>query len=293
MRKVLLAFLLLSLALSLYATDIYKSNELGQKLSLAEEVGQEDYYLKEEGSTQTLYLDGTLYLTISTETSSSSTNIIKTITKTYATGQVESYSYENGLLKSYSNGTSSVVYNYIDNKLAFCLLDDTTVFFLRSASDAALVAIKRDNSLDLVGDSYLYENGAFYNIVSNNLVFTGNYETQEDGSFIFVDEDKTYHYSKEGLLLSTTSAIETVTYEYQEGKVSSKTSTEEDGSYSVSTYENGSLRTVTEYDSLGVISTFTDYSTGAMVKTVYKDGRAVATIYYKDDNITIESIKYR
>ena len=197
MRKGLLVLILFSLTLSLFASEIYKSNELGQKLSLESSIGQEGYFLEVDGAVETLYLDGSVYLTVSTY----DVNNIKTVTKNYASGKQELYTYEDGLLKSCLTDTSSYVYNYIDNRLVFCIVDGSEVFFLRSSSDGTLIAIKRDSEVQLIGSSYLYQNGSFYNVVSNNLVFTGTYQTLEDGSFTFVDGEKTYHYSESGLLL--------------------------------------------------------------------------------------------
>ena len=64
MRKGLLVLILFSLTLSLFASEIYKSNELGQKLSLESSIGQEGYFLEVDGAVETLYLDGSVYLTI-------------------------------------------------------------------------------------------------------------------------------------------------------------------------------------------------------------------------------------
>lgn len=289
MRKFLLVILLCYLCLTLFASDIYKSNELGQKLNLESSIGQEGYFLEVKDNTETLYYDSSVYLTITTISSEDT----KTITKHYATGREEVLKYENGLLKVYSNDNTSVVYNYINNRLAFCLVDGSEIFFLRSASDGSLIAIKRASEVDLVGDTYLYQNGSFYNIVSNSLVVTGNYETLDDGSFSFHEGEKSYHYSPLGVLLSITSDSETVTYQYEEDVLSTVTTTQKDGSYSVSSYEKGVLISVKEYSANGEISICTDYSTGKMIRTVYKDGRPVADIYYKDDNITVENIKYR
>ncbi len=289
MRKNLLVILLLSITVSLYASEIYKSNELGQKLELESSVGQEGYFLEIAGNTHTLYLNGSVYCITTTVASDN----VKTISKNYTSGVFESYKYENGLLKSYSSNDLSVIYNYINNKLSFCIVNEKEIFFLRSASDGTLIAIKHDDEIELISDSYLYEKGSFYNIASNNLVFTGNYEVQDDDSFIFNDGEKTYHYSELGLLLSITSESETVTYSYKGNIVDSITTTKNDGSCIISNYEDGVLVKVNEYDSTGVITFSTDYSAGKMVRTVYKDGRAVADIFYKDDNVTVDSIKYR
>lgn len=289
MRKNLLVIFLLSITVTLYASEIYKSNELGQKLELESSVGQEGYFLEIAGNTHTLYLNGSVYCITTTVVSDN----VKTISKNYTSGVFESYKYENGLLKSYSSNDLSVIYNYINNKLYFCIVNEKEIFFLRSASDGTLIAIKHDDEIELISDSYLYEKGSFYNIASNNLVFTGNYEVQDDGSFIFTDGEKTYHYSALGLLLSITSESETVTYSYKDNIVVSITTTKNDGSYIISNYEDGVLVKVNEYDNTGVITFSTDYSAGKMVRTVYKDGRAVADIFYKDDNVTVDSIKYR
>lgn len=289
MRKILLVILLLSFVLTLNATEIYKSNELGQKLELKNSIEQEGYFLELSDELQTIYYNGSVYCTITSNVA----NNMRTVTKNYSSGKVETYKYEDGLLKAYSNSDISIIYNYINNRLSFCIVNDNEIFFLRSANDGTLIAIKRNSEVDLIGQSYLYQNGDFYDIVSNNLVFTGNYETLDDGSFSFNDGEKTYHYSSLGLLLSITCESETIDYSYENDVVSSIKTTKHDGSYSISKYSNGTLISVNEYENSGLISISTDYSNGSIIKTVYKDGRPVADIYYKDDNVTVDTIKYR
>lgn len=289
MRKILLVILLLSLVLTLNATEIYKSNELGQKLELKNSIEQEGYFLELSDELQTIYYNGSVYCTITSNVD----NNMRTVTKNYSSGKVETYKYEDGLLRAYSNSDISIIYNYINNRLSFCIVNDNEIFFLRSANAGTLIAIKRNSEVDLIGQSYLYQNGEFYDIVSKNLVFTGNYETLDDGSFSFNDGEKTYHYSSLGLLLSITSESETIDYSYENDVVSSIKTTKLDGSYSISKYSNGTLISVNEYENSGLISISTDYSNGSIIKTVYKDGRAVADIYYKDDNVTVDTIKYR
>lgn len=294
MRRILLFLLLSSIMLSLCAADIYKSNELGQKLDLSQKLGLEGYYLEASEEKQTLYKNGEVYWFLETQISGSS----KTITKTYADGTEQVLRYEDGLLKELHTPQTSTIFNYIDKKLAFCVVDGKEVYFLRSSSDGTLIAIKRDSELQLMGDSYLYENGQFFNLVSSSLIFTGNYETLEDGSFKVLDDQITYHYSALGYLLTISSDSQTIQYEYEDNEdgtrsIKSITTTKQDGSYTVDNYEKGIKTSSTEYDEKGLISSFTDYSSAKLVRTVYKDGRPVADIYYKEDNITVENIKYR
>ncbi len=289
MRKIFLVVLLLSLVLNLYSAEYYKSNELGQKLGNESSIGQEGYFLEVSDNTQTLYYNGIVYCTTTTIISQNN----RTVSKNYSSGNVETYKYEDGLLKAYTNNDISIVYNYIGNKLSFCIVNENEIFFLRSANDGTLIAIRRNLEVDLIGESYLYQNGEFYDLVSNSLVFTGSYNTLDDGSFTFNEGEKQYHYSPSGHLLSITSDSETIEFSYVDEVVSLIKSTKSDGSYSISSYENGILVSVNEYDSSDVITISTDYSKGTIIKTLYKDGRAVADIYYKDDNVTVETIKYR
>ena len=292
MRKLTLVLLLLTLTLTLFASDIYNSNMLGQKLSKADEIGQEGYFLEVINNNQTLYYNGSVYLVINT----SQEGHHKTVTKTYASGRLETYEYENQLLvseKVSGEKESKISYNYVNNRLAFCIVNDSEIFFLRSTEDGAVIAVKRGSEIELLSDSYLYQNGSIYNITSNSLVFTGEYENQEDGSFNLKEGDKTYHYSAEGLLLSLTEGDQTQEYSYEEGKLCAIKTTEADGTYKLESYKNGALLKVDQYSKEGVITSSDDYSSGKLVRTVYKDGRAVADIYYKADNVTVENIKYR
>jgi hypothetical protein len=293
MKKIALVLFCLSLSLSLFASEIYKSNELGQMLSSVSTIGQEGYYLEVSDNLQTLYHNGKVFLTISTLQE----GFQKTVTKTYTSGKVEKYEYENQLLKAETvisqDSTSKVTYNYIDNKLAFCIVNDSEIFFLRSTEDGALIAIKRGSEIELLSDSYLYQDGSIYNMATKNLVFTGSYETLDDGSFNFVDGEKTYHYSASGLLLSISGQDETQEYTYQDSKLISIKTTNSDSSYKIEFYQDGSRIKIEEYSKDGIITSTDDYTSGKLVRTVYKDGRAVADIYYKQDNVTVENIKYR
>ncbi len=292
MRKTILVLLMFSLVLSLFASEIYKSNELGQKLENAASIEQEGYYLVVSETNQTLYYNGKVFLTISTIYEGN----LKTIIKTYSSGKVEKFEYENQLLVSESvtgEANRKIIYNYIDNKLAFCIVNDQEIFFLRSTKDGALIAIKRGTEIELLSNSYLYQNGSIYNLVTNSLIVTGNYETLEDGSFNYVEDEKTYHYSESGLLLSITSADQVEEYFYEEEKLSSIKTTASDNSYSIKYYKNNLLIKTQQFTTDGIITSSDDYSSGKLIRTVYKDGRAVADIYYKADNVTVENIKYR
>jgi hypothetical protein len=289
MKRSFLVLICISLCLTLYASDIYKSNELGQKLDSVKSIGTEGYYLEVSATTSTLYFNDSACLTITTEHDSN----FKTITKKYSSGEIETYVYENNLLKTVNKNGTTLVYNYIDNKLAFCVVNDGEIFFLRSKEDGNLIAIKRGSEIELLSDAYLYQDGSFYNILSNSIVLTGDFETLEDGTFKVVDEGKTYHYSEKGLLLSIESEEEKVQYNYVEAKISTIKTTYKNNSFKVESYDNGTLIKVEQFSETGVLTTLDDYSTGKLIRTVYKDGRPVADIYYKEDNVSVNRIEYR
>ena len=292
MKKITLVILCLSLTLTLFASDIYKSNMLGQKLSSVSKIEQEGYCLEESDNLQTLYYNGSVFLTI--VTLQDGTN--KTVIKTYSSGRTETYEYENQLLVAESvtgEEETNIKYSYINNKLTFCIVNDSEIFYLRSTEDGALIAVKRGSEIELLSDSYLYQNGSIYNIISNSLVSTGEYEALDDGTFNLIENEKTYHYSEAGLLLSITEGEQVQEYSYEDGKLSAIKTTEIDGSYKIESYKDGSLLTIDQYTKEGVITSSDNYSSGKLVRTVYKDGRAVADIYYKADNVTVENIKYR
>ena len=289
MKKSFLFLICISLCLTLYASDIYKSNELGQKLDSVKSIGTEGYYLEVSATTSTLYFNGSAYLTITIEYDSN----LKTITKKYSSGEIETYVYENGLLKTVNKNGTTIVYNYIDNRLAFCVVNDGEIFFLRSKEEGKLIAIKRGSEIELLSDAYLYQDGSFYNLLSNSIVLTGDFETLEDSTFKVVDEGKTYHYSEKGLLLSIESEEEKVEYNYVEAKISTIKTTYKNNSFKVESYDNGTLIKVEQFSEIGVLTTLDDYSTGKLIRTVYKDGRPVADIYYKEDNVSVNRIEYR
>ena len=289
MKKSFLFLICISLCLTLYASDIYKSNELGQKLDSVKSIGTEGYYLEVSATTSTLYFNGSAYLTFTIEYDSN----LKTITKKYSSGEIETYVYENGLLKTVNKNGTTIVYNYIDNRLAFCVVNDGEIFFLRSKEEGKLIAIKRGSEIELLSDAYLYQDGSFYNLLSNSIVLTGDFETLEDSTFKVVDEGKTYHYSEKGLLLSIESEEEKVEYNYVEAKISTIKTTYKNNSFKVESYDNGTLIKVEQFSEIGVLTTLDDYSTGKLIRTVYKDGRPVADIYYKEDNVSVNRIEYR
>lgn len=205
--------------------------------------------------------------------------------------------YEDGYLiseTSFSNGIErKTTYQYIDGKLVMCITTSSDsqkndiTFFLRSPNTNELVAVKRNEEIVYVDNSFVAQN----NIVIN----TGSvYETLENGSTAITQGDVKYEYSQDGTLIKKTSTEETVSYFYKDGVLSSAKTVFNDGSYNIEEYEDKKVVSLQEYDVNGVLKVSILYrsSNEGMIKTMYDNGRPVANIYYKEDNKRIDKIEY-
>ncbi len=291
MKRLLSLALVLLSASCLFAT-LYRSNQLGQRLEVLTEKPGEGYFLEVEGDVSILHLDGEP-IRKTTETIIEGSTFIEE--DDLLTGEKTTRQFSDGLLVKESRGSERRTYGYIEGHLAFCstTVDDeqtSIVFFLRSSADGALVAVREGESLRFVADSYLYQTGNLYQVLSNDMVFQGDFEVAEDGSIVYEEAGVTYVYNSEGLLLEARQGESVTTYTYQDGVLASTEKV--DGKVRVvETYVDGKATESSVYEN-DVLTSSTEYREGGNVQTLYKDGRKVATVYYNEDNRTVERIEY-
>ena len=296
MKKLALVLLILSLASGLYAT-VYRSNQLHQKLEELPGVPETGYALEVRGTESKLYLDGKAVLTIN-ESIQGNDRIIEQFD--LLSGNTTTRIYKNGLLtretETGEDGVSETVYVYVEGHLAFCtvLLNGNTVetvFFLRSSGNDEPVAVRDNNGLRFMSNSYLFQSGELFEILSSNLILSGDYETLESGDILVRLEDGNYRYSPDGLLLEVVRGSAVTTNEY-DGLDLIRSETVDGAFKTVTFYEDGREKDILEYEA-DILVSFTTFSDTGKVQTLYRNGRELATVYYKEDNRTVDRIEYR
>jgi len=205
--------------------------------------------------------------------------------------------YDNGYLISetvVSNGEEQkTTYQYVDGKLVMCITTNSktqkteVIFFLRSPNTNELVAVKRDEEIIYVDNSFVAQNDI---IINTGFV----YETLESGNTVVTQGDVKYEYSKEGILIKKISQNETTEYFYKDRVLSSSKTVFNNASYNIEEYDDGKVVSLKEYDINGILKVSILYSSSneGMVKTMYDNGRPVANVYYKEDNKRIDRIEY-
>lgn len=296
MKKLALVLLILSLASGLYAT-VYRSNQLHQKLEELPGVPETGYALEVRGTESKLYLDGKAVLTIN-ESIQGNDRIIEQFD--LLSGNTTTRIYKNGLLtretETGEDGVSETVYVYVEGHLAFCtvLLNGNTVetvFFLRSSGNDEPVAVRDNNGLRFMSNSYLFQSGELFEILSSNLILSGDYETLESGDILVRLEDGNYRYSPDGLLLEVVRGSAVTKNEY-DGLDLIRSETVDGAFKTVTFYEDGREKDILEYEA-DILVSFTTFSDTGKVQTLYRNGRELATVYYKEDNRTVDRIEYR
>lgn len=211
-------------------------------------------------------------------------------------GETVEYEYEDGLLVSETSlGDDGVetrtTYQYIDGRLAMCttvcsatdVVD--TVFFIRSPSTYELVAIKRNGSFTFIADPLALKAGGSVD---------SSYVLHEDGTSSIVDGDREFQYSATGELVREILGDRVVEYGYEDGAVVERRTTYPSGSCTVERFSNGEKVSLEEFGSDGVIASRIVYGLdgGGMVKTIYSNGRPVADVHYKEDDVRVDRIEY-
>ena len=208
--------------------------------------------------------------------------------------------YKNGLLtretETGDDGVSETAYVYVEGHLAFCTLllngnTVETVFFLRSSGSDEPVAVRDNNGLRFMSNSYLFQSGELFEILSSNLILSGDYETLENGDILVRLEDGNYRYSPDGLLLEVVRGSAVTTNEYN-GLDLIRSETVDGAFKTVTIYEDCREKDILEYEA-DILVSFTTFSDTGKVQTLYRNGRELATVYYKEDNRTVDRIEYR
>jgi hypothetical protein len=296
MRK-LSAVLLLLLFSSLLYAQTYRSNQLLQRLEELDSVPAQGYALDVNGDESTLYLDGRAVIAIA-ESNQGDERIIEQ--KELESGNTKTLVYRDGLLVQESLSSDGIteesIYTYIRGHLAFCTIrrDGQTldvIFFLRSADGNEPVAVKDNDGLRFMSSSYMFQSGELYQIISSDLVLTGDYKVQESGEIVVELEDGTYTYSEDGLLLKLVQGASVTTNTY-EGRQLVKSETVTGENRKIVLYEGGSEHEILDYEGAQLISRTLCRKEGN-IQTLYRNGREIAVVYYNADNRTVERIEYR
>ena len=282
---------LLSLG-SLFA-QVYSSNMLGQKLEPLGGIPAYGYALEEDGSVSILYLDGvpvkkTERIEIGNEITVNETDLNSelTVVRSYSEGLITSESDSNG------NQTS---YAYVGGHLAFCSTsgpgqETRITFFLRSSEDGSLMAVKEGDVYRFISESYIYQDNELMQQVAADLVIKEDHEILEDGRIRYIQNGITYIYSPSGQLLSTEENGVVSEYFYN-GKTIDRIETVDGNLKSVENYLEGKAVERLVYEE-GVLTSRTEYRAEGNIQVLYKNGRKVATVYYRPDNRTVDRIEY-
>ena len=295
--KKLSVVLLILLSASFLSAQVYRSNQLYQKLDELPVIPASGYALETLGNRSVLYLDGNAVASID-ESRQGTDRIIEQ--KDLISGVVKTRIYRDGLLiretETTEEGLRETAFTYIEGHLAFCsvLLDGETVdniFFLRSSNNDEPVAVKDNEGLRFMSGSYMFQSGELYEILSSNLVLTGDYEILEDGDILVKLEGVTYTYSPDGLLMKVEQGTSVTINEF-EGLNLVRSELTDGDSRTVTIYVDGKESEILDYEDGSLVSRTTFPDTGK-VQILYSNGRELATVYYKLDNRTVDRIEYR
>ncbi|MBP5161756.1 MAG: hypothetical protein ILP16_02100, partial [Spirochaetales bacterium] len=251
------------------------------------------YALEENGPVCTLYLDGvavrrTERLEGVQETTVTETDLLSgsTVTRLYSDGLLMTESGSDGSLVSYA---------YVGGHLAFCSSsapgqESRVTFFLRSSGDGSLIAVKEADVYRFISDSYIFQDNELLQQVASDLVIKDDHEVLEDGRIRYEQNGITYIYSPEGLLLSTEENGVVSEYFYA-GRTIERIETVDGNLMSVENYTDGRATERLVYED-GILTSRTEYRAEGNVQVLYKNGRKVATVYYRQDNRTVDRIEY-
>ena len=290
-KTAVIASLLLSVSL-LYA-QVYRSNLLWQKLSIESSIPSSGYALEEDGDTRVLYLDGRK-VRVMKRTTSGNTTIETEID--VSSGRTTTRTYTDGLLTSETGSDgASISYAYVEGHLAFSSMTGSdgevrTTFFLRSADDGVLMAVREGDSLRFVNDSYIFQDDGLLQQLAPDLVVSSDHEILEDGNIRYVENGITYTYSPSGKLLTKEENGAVSEYFYVDNRLV-RIETVDGNLRGVETYQDGTATGMTVYEN-GVMVSITTYRKEGNIQTLYRDGRKVATVYYRQDNRTVDRIEY-
>ncbi len=297
MRKTLSVFFLTALLILPVFSQRMPANMLGQITE-----GESEYYIELQDNNRTLYQND---VAIKTWTEYINGNN-RTITETDLETDVSVTStYENSVLVSkktvYEDSSYvQITYLYTEGSLLCTTKTDSegnsvVEYYLRDPSDGSLIAVRRFENTELVGQSYLYAAENLYRNPGSSVITEGSFNVDDNGNISYERNGITYTYRQDGKILMEKEDSVTTEYSYDgnelifitvstEGPPSEKT---------VTKYSEGTAVSVTKTRGNEIIET-ADFSgeNGAMVKTVYSSGKAVAKIYYMQDNKRVLKVEY-
>ena len=297
MRKALSAILLTAMLMFPVFSEKMPANMLGQITE-----GETDYFLEIDGSTRTLYHNDMPVKTRSESVSGKN----KTVTETdLEKNEVVTSTYENSVLVSrkteYKDGSSlKLTYLYTDGKLLCTTQTDSdgnsnVEYYLRDPSDGSLIAVRRFENTELVGQSYLYAAENLYRNPGSSVITEGSFSVDDNGNISYERNGVSYTYRQDGKILREKEGSLTTDYLYEEEELISISVSDDNPPYekTVTQYSDGNAVFVTKTHGDEIIET-ADFSgeNGAMVKTVYSSGTAVAKIYYMQDNKRVLRVEY-
>ena len=295
-RTAVFLFLLISV-MSLNA-QVFRSNQLGQKLEKADSIAEKGVFLVEEGDTSFLYVDGSLFWT---ETKLQNTSDETVIIRKYEKSQDEiTRTYKDGRLVKESVTSSGVTatdaYGYSDGKLIFVSSDNdsgsvSVSSFLRSSDKKDVIGISDDGSVRFLSDKFSFQNDLILENVAPGLVTNGEHRILENGDILIIEDPHTQSvYSPKGILLSRRTKEKLVSYMYDDDYLI-RVETTEGTSKIVENYSDNKPYDRYEYEN-DVLVSHTVFRPEGNIKTMYSQGRVVAVVYYRKDNRTIDRIEY-
>ena len=297
MKKTIVFLFLIVSVMSLNA-DVFRSNQLGQKLEKTDKVADKGVFLVEEGAMRFLYVDGSLFWTESTIKNSPEETLIL---RTYENSDEElSRTYKDGRLIEESvtkaGVTTSSRFGYSDGQLIFVsdVAEDGTTSvrsFLRSSDKKDVIGVSDSDSVRFLSDKYSFQNGEVLVNLAPGLVTSGEHKILENGDILIMEDASTESvYNQRGQILSRKKGEKLVTYLYDDDYLI-RVETKDKTSRIVENYGDGKPYDRYEYENEILVS-HTVFRDEGNIKTMYSQGRVVAVVYYKKDNRTVDRIEY-
>ena len=296
--KKTIVFLFLIVSVMTLNADVFRSNQLGQKLEKTDKVADKGVFLVEEGAMRFLYVDGSLFWTESTIKNSPEETLIL---RTYENSDEElSRTYKDGRLieesVTKSGVTTSIRFGYSDGQLIFVseVAEDGTTSvrsFLRSSDKKDVIGVSDSDSVRFLSDKYSFQNGEVLVNLAPGLVTSGEHKILENGDILIMEDASTESvYNQRGQLLSRKKGEKLVTYLYDDDYLI-RVETKDKTSRIVENYGDGKPYDRYEYENEILVS-HTVFRDEGNIKTMYSKGRVVAVVYYKKDNRTVDRIEY-
>ena len=296
--KKIAVFLFLIISVMNLNAEVFRSNQLGQKLEKTDKVAEKGVFLVEEGSVSSLYIDGSL---IWTESKLHNPPDETVVIRIYEKSNDELHrTYKDGRLVTESLISSGVKisdsYGYSDGQLIFVSSEGengsvSVQSFLRSSDKKDVIGVSDDGSVRFLSDRYAFQNGEILENLAPGLVTNGEHRILDNGDILIIEGPESESvYSSKGQLLSRKTGTRQVTYLYDDDYLI-RTETTDGKSRIVDNYSDGKPYDQYEYENDVLISR-TVFRDEGKIKTMYSQGRVVAVVYYRKDNRTVDRIEY-